>query len=93
MIDIQIYKDEKKLFYRQNLDWNEVHGWLYEKEEKGQEINMIDIQLFSDADMPITDIQNLTTFKEAHDWINETYQHLKDGDYNKILGIYEEKME
>lgn len=87
MLDIQIYKDEKKLFYRQNLDWDEAHGWLYEKEEKGQEINMIDIQLFGTNDMPITDIENLATFNEAHQWVDKTKLELIEGKYNKILGI------
>ncbi len=80
IVDIQIYKGEKEIFARHNMDYETSLGWILEKQEKGKEIDEISIQVYTLEEMPV---DNLITA----DW-NEARQFIKDVVKNALEGKY-----
>ena len=83
MIDIQIYNKDKKIFKRQDLDWDTAHFWLEEKRKKGREITQIDIQCFTMEEMPFDDA-SVKDFDEAHEFIYKVLEKAKNGAYRGV---------
>lgn len=53
LVDCQISLGEKEIFARHNMDYELSLGWLFEKQEKGKEIDEISIQVYTLEEMPI----------------------------------------
>lgn len=83
MISIQGYFKGKRMFYRSSLYWEDAFELLEIK--KHLEIDKIDVQVFTEASenlmMPVTEVEDLRSLKDAQNWINFTMGELiKKGD-------------
>ena len=78
MIDFQGYNKDKRVFYRSNVFWEEAFEILETK--KRLEVDKIDIQIYTDSSinlmMPVTDVEDLRSIRDAQNWINFTMGEL-----------------
>lgn len=83
LVDIQIYNSEKKLFSRKDMDYEASLGWLYEKQEKGKEIDEISIQVYTAEEMPVDSLIT-ADWNEARQFIQDVPKNAREGKYRGV---------
>lgn len=78
MIETQGYLKGKKVFYRSNLQWEDAFEYLEIRKDK--EVDKVDVQIYTDGfkgdEMPVDDVEDLKSIKDAQNWINFTMGEL-----------------
>jgi hypothetical protein len=83
IVDIQIYNGEKEIFGRKDMDYDTSLGWLFEKQEKGKEIDEISIQVYTAEEMPIDSFIG-ANWDQARQFIKDVANNARDGKYRGI---------
>jgi hypothetical protein len=74
MLDLQAYRDGKKVFYRSGLWFSDAFEYLEVK--RNIQVDSIDVQFYTDDGknaMPLDGVEDLQSVQEAQRWINQVF--------------------
>jgi len=83
LVDCQISLGDKEIFVRHNMDYEQSLGWLFEKQEKGKEIDEISIQVYTLEEMPVDSFIG-ADWDEARQFIKDVANNASQGKYRGI---------
>lgn len=84
LVDIKYYYQDIEVFGRKEMDYDTSLGWLLEKQEKGKDIDEIDVQVYTLEEMPVDSLIT-ADWTEAGQFIKDVAKNALEGKYR---GIY-----